>query len=272
MDGSDPLLPVDPEAAIARLERALGIAITVRDLTGWLRGPDGSSLLPPERNSHRRLEVCRLGFVPACVRHCRAECNAALRAEPRAQATRCWKGVREVLVPIVRGGALHGYLFAGAWRADAAPDGPWREAWLRLRPWSDAEAAEIAAATALLADGLWHLAEARRSAPPARGRAAAIRAFIEAEPARGRAALARHLGVSPSRASHLVREACGGSLQELVIDARLAAAKRLLSGSELSVAAIGARVGWGDAPHFARIFSARVGMPPSRWRAAHRAV
>lgn len=272
MDGMPELRPADAEAAIARLEQALSITITVRDLTGWLRGPDGENLLPPIRNSHRRLEVCRLGFAAACISHCRTACHEALRTHSAPQMTRCWKGVREVLIPVVRNGILHGYLFAGAWRANSTPDGPWRRAWRRLPVWSDSEASEIAAAVALLADGLWHMATSRRGKPTGMDRAGTIRAFFEAEPARGRAALARHLGLSLSRTSHLVRSLCGRSLQEVITDARLAAAKRLLADSDLAVADVGARIGWSDAPHFARIFAARVGLPPSRWRAAHRSV
>jgi len=270
MGGFTPFSPASAEAALVAAEAGLGITITVRDLTGWLRRADGSNLLDIEWNSHRRQDVCRSGFAPACVQHCRHACNQALRHNPATQATHCWKGVREVLVPIIRNDTLQGYLFAGAWRDGPPPDGPWRVAWSRLPVWDATRAERIAAVLALLGDGLWSQAERARAAPLPSDRAGRIRSFIRANPGRGRIGLARHLGLSPSRTSHLVQEVCGLSLQDLVIAERLAAAQRLLADTDLGVAEIGNRVGWSDAPHFSRIFRQQTGHPPAGWRRLHR--
>jgi AraC-like DNA-binding protein len=78
--------------------------------------------------------------------------------------------------------------------------------------------------------------------------------------------------LSPSRTSHLVQELLGKSLQELVIDERLAAAQRLLADTDLAVAEIGTRVGWPDPPHFARIFRRQTALSPAAWRSQHRRV
>lgn len=267
-----PLPPSPPEAALIAAEQALGVTITVRDLTGWLRRPDGVSMLDTERNSHRRQPVCLIGFTQACVQHCRHDCSQALRQSGVVHATRCWKGVREVLTPVIRNGSLQGYLFAGAWRDGPRPEGSWAEAWQQLPLWDAALAARVGSVLALLADGLWCLAELERAAPLPGDRAGRIRSFIRANPGRGRIGLARHLGLSPSRTSHLVQELFGKSLQELVIDERLAAAQRLLADTDLAVAEIGNRVGWGDPPHFARIFRRRTAWSPAAWRSQHRRV
>jgi AraC-like DNA-binding protein len=274
VDAFAPLPAADLEAALAASEAAWGVTITVRDLTGWLRGGDGRPLLDPERNSHRRQSVCDRGFAPACIQHCRHATTAALRAGPAAACQHtCWKQVREVVVPVVRGQALHGYLFAGAWRApDPPPRGPWTAAWRRLPAWPPPRPEALAAALALLADGLWLAAERRRAAPPPPGADGRIRAWVAARLARpiGRAGLARELGLSPSRTSHVVQEACGCSLQELVARERVAAAQRLLADGDQPVAAVGAQVGWPDTPHFTRMFRRLAGMPPGAWRQRHR--
>lgn len=270
MSGPSPLSPAPIEAALRAAEQALGVIITVRDLTGWLRRPDGTSLLDAEWNSHRRQDVCRTGFAPACVQHCRHDCNQTLRQSGAMHATRCWKNVREVLTPVVQNGSLQGYLFAGAWRDGQEPQGSWAEAWRRLPVWDEAEAGRIGSVLSLVADGLWCLAERGRATPLPSDRTGRIRSFIRSNPGRGRIGLARHLGLSPSRTSHLVQELCGSSLQELVIDERLAAAQRLLADTDLAVAEIGRRVGWGDPPHFARIFRRRTGCAPAEWRRQHR--
>jgi AraC-like DNA-binding protein len=270
----DPLPRPDLDATLAAAETALGVIITVRDLTGWLRGADGQPLLPIIRNSHQRQAVCAGGFAAACIAHCRQATTSALRGGDGGPCHHsCWKGVREVVVPVVRGSTLHGYLFAGAWRVPGvAPEGVWAGEWRRLPVWSPSRAGEVAAVLALLADGMWVAAEHLRAAPPAPGPAGRIRAYVAANLGRslGRAGLARELGLSSSRTSHVVNEACGCSLQELVARERVAAAQRLLADGDDPVAAVGARVGWADPPHFTRMFRRFAGLPPGEWRRRHR--
>lgn len=273
MPGFEPLEPSDAEAALRAVEAAFGVTITVRDLTGWMRGNNGELQIDPRRNSHQRQPVCARGFAPACIAHCRTATTAALLRDGLPLVQTCWKQVREVVVPVIRGGSLQGYLFAGAWRAPGpAPVGPWRREWGKLAPWSATRAARVGAALGLIADALWEAAARARTAPGGTDRASRIRAFIRAHLAdgSGRPALARHLGLSAERTSHAVREACGTSLQELVAAERLAAAQRLLAEGQDPVAEVGARVGWGDPPHFARTFKRLTGLPPGAWRERHR--
>ena len=273
MPGFEPLEPSDAESALRAVESAFGITVTARDLTGWLRADSGISLIDPQRNSHQRQAVCARGFAPACVAHCRAATTAALLADGKPLAQTCWKQVREVVVPVIRNGILQGYLFAGAWRAPGPPpNGAWRREWEKLAPWSAPRAAAVAAALGLVADALWEAAARARTARGGSDRASRIHAFVRAHLAdgSGRAALARHLGLSAERTSHAVREACGASLQELIAAERLAAAQRLLAEGQDPVAEVGARVGWGDPPHFARTFKRLAGLPPGAWRDRHR--
>ena len=271
MDSFAPLAVPSAEAALLAVEQALGITITVRDLTGWLRTAEGGLLIDPRRTSHRRQEVCARGFAPvACVQHCRHATSAALLRAGATCTTECWKGVREVVVPLFRARTLQGYLFAGAWRGAWTPTGVWEAAWQRLPAWDAARAAEVAAALRLLADGLWTAGEQARRAGEPTDRAGSIRAYLRTHPTHGRAGLARHLGLSPSRTSHVVQELCGCSLQHLVISERVAAAQRLLAESDDPVEQVGAAVGWPDAPHFSRIFRRVTGSSPGAWRLHHR--
>lgn len=274
MPGLKPLPPSELDARLDQAARSLGVTITVRDLTGWLRGNDGKSLIDPRRFSHQQQAVCAKGFAPACVATCRHAASAGLRARPQAHVQTCWKGVREVVVPLVRDGTLQGYCFAGAWRGERPPRGsPWAAAWRDLPDWDPVRGAAVAAALGLVAEGLWEAAEALRGGGLAGDdRAAVIRRFIRDHLALAsvRLALARHLGLTPSRTSHLVREIFGRSLQALVNEERLHAAQRHLADTQDPVADIGAAVGWPDAPHFARIFRRLSGRSPARWRAEHR--
>lgn len=263
MGGFDVLAANAPEAALRAIEAAHGVTITVRDLDGSLAaiGIDG------RRNSHRRQPVCDAGFCERCREHCRTAAGQACQAMPAGLVHTCWKGMREVLVPVQRDGALAGYLFAGAWRGPATPPGPWRAAWRALPDWDAARAAGVAAVLALAAGGLGRL----RPPEPA-GRGGVIRSWVRAHLAEPglRAGLARHLGLSRPRTSHVVRETLGCSLEALVAGERLAAARALLAGSTLAVAEVGVRVGWSAPPHFNRTFRRLAGCSPGRWRVRQR--
>lgn len=258
-----------PEAGLVAIEAAFGVVVTLRDLAGTMRDADGQPLFPQVRNSHRRQAVCERGFAPACVAHCRRATNAACRATAKPFVQTCWKGVREVVVPLHRDGELIGYLFAGAWRGPDSPPGPWRTAWEGLPAWDPARATAVAAALSITGAGLLAASRIPAARPGSRGES--IRLWVRRHLAGGgRAGLARHLGLTPTRTSHAVHEACGRSLSRLLLEERLARAKELLATTDLTVAEIGARVGWGDVPHFTRCFRRGAGAPPGRWRRQHR--
>jgi AraC-like DNA-binding protein len=86
------------------------------------------------------------------------------------------------------------------------------------------------------------------------------------------ASVAAHLGVSP-RYVHMLFEATGMSLSELVLTERLARAHRMLTsprhaGETISVIAFA--VGFADLSHFNRAFRRRYGCTPSDVRASGR--
>ena len=105
------------ERAIRACEKLLDVSITTVDRGGVFHSPEGLALLGYERQSHKKNPVCAHGFTDeACVGHCRHEINALgeERCEPFVHT--CWKGVQEVVVPLVRNGVHFGSLFAGIWR------------------------------------------------------------------------------------------------------------------------------------------------------------
>ena len=96
-------------------EVAFGMRLTVIGHQGRLHaGHD--SLIGDGHNSHQRLPACALGFGAECVAHCRWQVNHRLKARPVPLLTRCWKGLREIAVPIRWQGLHLGTLYAGTWR------------------------------------------------------------------------------------------------------------------------------------------------------------
>lgn len=77
---------------------------------------------------------------------------------------------------------------------------------------------------------------------------------------------ARQAGVSERTLARIFARHGAGSPGRFLREARLAEAARLLRETELPVGTVGARVGWPDAPHFVRAFTARYGATPGRWR------
>ena len=78
--------------------------------------------------------------------------------------------------------------------------------------------------------------------------------------------LARAVGVSTSRLHALFHDALGLSPLQYVQRQRLRRAQQLLAGSDLPVAEVGARAGFGDAFHFSRTFRRAFGEGPRAWR------
>ena len=84
------------------------------------------------------------------------------------------------------------------------------------------------------------------------------------------AELAAELAISPRHLERRFKAVLGVSPRRFLIDIRLAAARELLSDTDLAVEAIATRVGFGDITHFTRTFRQLNGMPPGAYRRLRR--
>ncbi|MGR3465672.1 helix-turn-helix domain-containing protein [Limimaricola sp.] len=82
------------------------------------------------------------------------------------------------------------------------------------------------------------------------------------------AEMAAIAAMSPSHFHKRFRETAGLAPMEWLRLERITAAKYLLSGSDLRIAEIGRRCGYGDPYHFSRDFARATGLPPSGFRRA----
>ena len=108
----DQQLQEDPTERCSQLiqdvEEQFGITLTIRDDLGTLRLPTGAALL--KKRSYHFHPYCEIERYqhPEFDRQCYAYCGAGMRNRCRVDNTPlvglCWKGMREVIVPIWRNG------------------------------------------------------------------------------------------------------------------------------------------------------------------------
>ena len=79
--------------------------------------------------------------------------------------------------------------------------------------------------------------------------------------------IAENVHVTAAYLSRLFREETGQTLRAYLIGYRVEKAKALLSGTNLSLYEIAARVGFYDSAHFFHTFSTREGVSPGEYRA-----
>jgi AraC family transcriptional regulator, transcriptional activator of pobA len=78
--------------------------------------------------------------------------------------------------------------------------------------------------------------------------------------------IARELGMTPGHLTTVVRRRTGRTVQEWIIERRMAEARGLLSETDLQVAEIARRVGVPDPGYFSRLFTRAHGTSPRKWR------
>ena len=84
------------------------------------------------------------------------------------------------------------------------------------------------------------------------------------------AAIAAHVGVDPRLLTRSFHRHFGASIGEYVRNARLDWAAARLVHSDAPLATLALEAGFADQSHFTRSFKRRTGVPPGRYRRAHR--
>ncbi len=262
---------MEPEQAIAAFERLHGVVVAVHDFAGLL-----VHRLPQRRLRHEH-RICRAvkasGHERTCVAGDGQALREACRLHPDGFLKACHAGLVELVVPWQRSGEVGWVLFAGVWR-DAAAPAPVRQRASGVRLGA---ASELPAAWPDLLDALRNLCarltvDRPASLPLPRTRREIVDRFLLLRHGEdvGLADLAGELGLSPSRASHVVSGLYGSPFARLLAEARLGSAEALLRHTDLPISTVALRCGFGDLSHFHAVFRRRYGDSPGVWRRSGR--
>lgn len=279
-----------PERAIQSFEKIHQLQVTIHDLPGSLT----SSLAHP-RFQHTH-PICRCVKASGGERHCATfeilRLRANLHALPEGRYHVCHAGLVEWVVPVYDQFELEWVIFAGARSPGPQFRSAHREPLTRWEkpPWNpkthplpsvdEAEAELILEHLRQLGARLhaWAhpketLQPPRRQAEPASKnlmtrRRTLIRRYIESQQAHDVRLkdIAAELEVSEDRATHLIRECCGQTFRDMLIEARLKTAKELLRLSALPVLEVALCSGFNEISHFNRLFRRRAGLTPGQYR------
>ena len=78
--------------------------------------------------------------------------------------------------------------------------------------------------------------------------------------------VAQHVGISPSRLSHILKEEVHESYSEILTRFRLEHARKLLMHSDEAISSIASECGYFDQSHFSKAFHKRFGVAPLEYR------
>ncbi|WP_163685310.1 helix-turn-helix transcriptional regulator [Mycolicibacterium gadium] len=78
--------------------------------------------------------------------------------------------------------------------------------------------------------------------------------------------VAREVGMTPGHLTTIVRRRTGRTVQEWIIDRRMAESRRLLADTDLPIQEVARQVGIADPGYFSRVFRRTHGSSPRSWR------
>jgi len=263
---------------IDEIERLTGLVITIHDYRGLLADAEGHPLMP-QRVAHRHVcctsgRYTESGWNMACLADCARDAEKIALTDPRPTVRCCWKGIKELVVPVVRNQGLVFIIYAGTFRDTQypprvpLPEKIHREV-ERLPEIADERLETYGKILQLLGQGMLHYIDLYRgdevSVP---GRKEFIRRYIGeyAHESLTLAKLARQLSLSPSRTRHLVIEYFGCSFQELLCRERMERSRNLLRSGDTPLQDIALAVGIGNVYYFSRVFKKFFGVPPGTYR------
>ena len=93
-----------------------------------------------------------------------------------------------------------------------------------------------------------------------------IKNYVNDNPGATLISISDHLSYSPNYISKVFSKKTGITIKNYLINERIETAKKLLSGTDISISDIAEKVGYTSLSHFSTAFSAKTGITPSEYR------
>ena len=269
-----------PQHAIDTFDQLHQLRVTVHDLTGMLW-----PFLSPERFRHDlpQCQAIKNSMEGSkCLAFEGVSLQQALVSQPQGRIHICHAGFVEWVVPVLSEKALDVILFAGIRLPSRSLKVSVRP--MRLPILGQINVSRVAESESVLIFEHLHQLAARLklwlgdlqalntnkhklAVSPAQRRVV-IQTFILHRHTHTVYLydLAKVLGLTESRTSHVVQETFGRSFRQLLLEARLRTAMGLLRHSNLDMSQIASRSGFEDLRHFHRVFKRETNLTPRRYR------
>lgn len=264
------------ELLIADTELMLGVYINIHDRMGIFRYADGEPLFV--RREHK-CPYCQSGrtntaWEAYCQRDCHYESDRIAVREQKAYTKSCWKGVFDIVSPIVDGPNVPAVIYASGFKSKIPDESILPEKYLdmhsQLREIPDDETIDrYTRAIWQLGQSLLNYSKLINSPEDEEsGRKGSIITFIRRNAHReiNLEDLAKELYLSPSRTRHLVIELFGRSFKHLLTSERMLRARTLLATTNLPLLDICLNVGFTNVYYFNGAFKKYFGTPPGKYR------
>ncbi|MCH2176626.1 MAG: helix-turn-helix domain-containing protein [Lentisphaeria bacterium] len=256
---------------LASYEDLLGLELTVHDLTYFFCDAEGERLL--SQNYYRHMApVCALHHTKRCLEECQHFANQHSGEIKKTWIHDCWKGVREVVVPILFESRHVATLFAGPFKGDPAkmiqrlPREVIQEQ-LQLPDWETDKQVSFELVFESLSKALVHEMESFER-PLVHPRLQEILNYLYdhfREPI-GVEDLAKSMHLSSSRCIHLIKELSGKSFKQLLNEERVRQAKIRLVTSSDTLENVATDCGFKNQFYFNTVFTKYEGVSPGKYR------
>ncbi|HPO91703.1 MAG TPA: helix-turn-helix domain-containing protein [Victivallales bacterium] len=252
------------------LEQLTGMRVTVNDIYGFFCDHEGKTVLDPDRIYHR-LDYCQKADRKRCIEHeCKhANIIAAKKSFPFIWS--CWKGPQQIAVPLKWHGRHAGIIFIGPFISSSSNKEMLKEEILLNVPVIDLDKLNgIFELLDVIGRGIVEKAVEVKISGKGERWQKIYKLYTENITKKITIKdVAKELNLSPSRASHIVKELFGKSFEQLVLDYRIQRVAALLESTDMSISEIAEECGFCDIFYCSRVFKEKYGVSPNNFKQKH---
>jgi AraC-like DNA-binding protein len=261
------------DSVLDSLEAQLGLNIVVHDNHAFFYDTEGRPLISRHRSHGNAYCGEKRASIVAWDRRCMEECqvNCQIRSEKEMVPwiKDCWKGAREISIPLICQGVVQGVMHVGLFRSPInGPPKGLESSYEALPELVDSSTNTLIEAMGIIAKGLIHTTLEVRDLGQDYAHKRRLEDFLHVR-SHERLSIddvASLFSLSASRSAHVVKEEFGLPFVQLLHRTRVNKAKLLLINSSWSIAKIADQVGFESEFYFSRIFKKVEGLPPGQFR------